>query len=145
MNMTKYSKMKCKAAAGMIFIMMAVLIFSGCGDAGASDDAAKSAAVDSAVKIECAVTVEGYCESETVQIPEGGSVYDALNATGADVSARKSAYGLYIEGINGRFEFDEGPTSGWVYTVNGERTSSSCDKFEVKAGDEIVWSYVDEL
>ena len=137
--------MKCKAAAGLVLIMMAALIFSGCGGAEASDDAAKSAAADSAVKIECVITVEGYCESEIVQIPESGSVYDALNETGADVSARKSAYGLYIEGINGRFEFDEGPTSGWVYTVNGERTSSSCDKYEVKAGDEIAWSYVDEL
>ena len=145
MDIMKYSKIKDKAAVCLIFIMMTALLFSGCSSGQDPAKSTDTAAADSAVKIECIITVEGHCESETVQIAKGGTVYDALNETGADVSARKSAYGLYIEGINGRFEFDEGPTSGWVYTVNGERTSSSCDKFEVNAGDEIVWSYVDEL
>lgn len=140
MDMMKYSKIKCKAVVCLLLMMLLVFL-CGCGEAETSE----AAAADSAVKSECTITVEDHCDAVTVEIPEGGTVYDALNETGADVSARKSAYGLYIEGINGRFEFDEGPTSGWVYTVNGERTSSSCDKFEVKAGDEIVWSYVDEL
>lgn len=123
----------------LVLMMIFSAVLCGCG-AGTED-----AVDDSEVKIECVISVEDYCKSETVQIPEGGSVYDALKATGVDVSARTTGYGLYIDGVDGRFEFDEGPTSGWVYTVNGERTSSSCDKFEVKAGDEIVWTYVNEL
>ena len=139
MDMMKYSKIKCKAAVCLL-LMLSVFLY-GCG----SGEAPGTSADDPAAKITCVITVEDHCEAVTVEIPEGGTVYDALIETGADVSARKSAYGLYIEGINGRFEFDEGPTSGWVYTVNGERTSSSCDKFEVKAGDEIVWSYTESL
>jgi hypothetical protein len=89
--------------------------------------------------------VDSYCSGKQIQLKGGESVYDILKKTGASVSARNTGYGLYVEGINGRFEFDEGPTSGWVYTVNGSRISKSCDKCEVNAGDKIVWSYVEEL
>ena len=129
----------------LVLAMILSALLCGCGSSEGSDDVTESSAADSAVKIECVITVEDHCDSVIVEIAEGGSVYDALQESGADVSARSTGYGLYIEGINGRFEFDEGPTSGWVYTVNGERTSSSCDKYEVKAGDVIVWKYVDEL
>lgn len=105
----------------------------------------KETSAEEIADMTCIITVDGFCTSKSVEIVDGSTVYDALKATGVDVSARSTGYGLYIEGIDGRFEFDEGPTSGWVYTVNGERTSFSCDKFEVKAGDEIIWSYVDEL
>lgn len=93
----------------------------------------------------CYITVDGYCSSKQIQLKGGESVYDILKATGADVSARNTGYGLYVEGINGRFEFDEGPTSGWVYTVNGTRPSTSCSNYEVKSGDKIVWTYVTEV
>lgn len=93
----------------------------------------------------CYITVDGYCSSNQIQIKGGESVYDILKATGASVSARNTGYGLYIEGINGRFEFDEGPTSGWVYTVNGTRPNTSCSNYEVKSGDKIVWTYVTEV
>lgn len=93
----------------------------------------------------CTITVDGYCSNKTIEIKEGDTVYDILKKTGANVSARTTGYGLYVEGINGRFEFDEGPTSGWVYTVNGSRISKSCDKCVVNAGDKIVWTYVTEL
>ena len=129
----------------LLLTMMLSVFMTGCGGAEGSDDVVGSSSADSADKIECVITVEDHCDSVTVEIAEGGSVYDALQESGADVSARNTGYGLYIEGINSRFEFDEGPTSGWVYTVNGERTSSSCDKYEVKEGDEIVWTYTEEL
>ena len=136
-------KLRNKKKSFIICLLLLLFVFmTGCGSAGTegSDNVAENADA-----ITCTVTVGDYCTFRTVEIAEGGSVYDALKATGADVSARNTGYGLYIEGINGRFEFDEGPTSGWVYTVNGERTSSSCDKYEVKAGDEIVWTYAEEL
>ena len=93
----------------------------------------------------CTITVDDFCSSKTIEIVEGETVYDILKKTGASVSARNTGYGVYIEGINGRFEFDEGPTSGWVYTVNGSRPSTSCNKYEVKSGDKIVWTYVEEM
>ena len=93
----------------------------------------------------CYITVDGYCSSKQIQLKGGESVYDILKESGASVSARNTGYGLYIEGINGRFEFDEGPTSGWIYTVNGTRPSTSCSNYEVKSGDKIVWTYVLEV
>lgn len=93
----------------------------------------------------CYITVDGYCSGKQIQLKGGESVYDVLKKSGASVSARNTGYGLYVEGINGRFEFDEGPTSGWVYTVNGTRPSTSCSNYEVKNGDKIVWTYVTEV
>jgi len=93
----------------------------------------------------CYITVDGYCSSKQIQLKGGESVYEILKKSGASVSARNTGYGLYIEGINGRFEFDEGPTSGWVYTVNGTRPNTSCSNYEVKSGDKIVWTYVTEV
>ena len=90
----------------------------------------------------CYITIEGYCSSKSITVKSGDSVYDILKRSGANVSARNTGYGLYIEGINGRYEFDEGPSSGWVYSVNGSRPSTSCSKYSVSSGDKIVWSYV---
>ena len=118
-------------------IMMSVLL-AGCGGGQAEDDSS----ADSGAVITCTISVDDFCNDKVVEIAEGGSVYDALEASGADISARKSTHGLYVEAINGRFEFDEGPSSGWVYTVNEERPSVSSDEYEVKADDKIVWEYV---
>lgn len=90
----------------------------------------------------CYITVEGYCSSKEVATKNGMTVYDVLKSSGANVSARTTGYGVYVEGINGRFEFDEGPDSGWVYTVNGNRINKSCDVCKVSSGDKIIWSYV---
>ena len=119
-------------------IMMVSVLLAGCGGGQAED----ASSADPAAVISCTISVDDFCSDKVVEIKEGGSVYDALEASGADISARKSTHGLYVEGINGRFEFDEGPSSGWVYTVNEERPSVSCDEYEVETDDKIVWEYV---
>lgn len=91
----------------------------------------------------CYISIEGNCSDKKMTIQSGESVYDILKRTGVNVSARNSKYGIYVEGIGGRFEFDEGPTSGWVYYVNGTEPSTSCDNYKVKSGDHIVWDYVE--
>lgn len=118
-----------------LVMMLSVLLY-GCG--GEKEEA--SAGPEATIT--CIISVDDFCSDKVVEIKEGGSVYDALKASGADIASRKSTHGLYVEGINGRFEFDEGPSSGWVYTVNEERPSVSCDEYEVEADDEIVWKYV---
>ncbi len=117
-------------------VMVMTILFCGC-----SENSGNTAPDDKTV-ISCTITVEDFCSDKAIEISEGGTVYDVLKATGAELSARKSTHGLYIEGINGRFEFDEGPTSGWVYTVNDERATVSCDEYQVEADDVIVWEYV---
>jgi len=119
-------------------IMMMSVMFAGCGGEQTED----SSSAEAETVITCNISVDDFCSDKVIEINEGESVYDALEASGADISARKSTHGLYVEGINGRFEFDEGPSSGWVYTVNEERPSVSCDEYEVEADDKIVWEYV---
>ena len=83
--------------------------------------------------------------TSTIEFNQGESVYDILkrssSAAGIPVSARKSSYGVYIEGINGLFEFDCGGASGWKYSVNGKTPGHSCSSHKVKNGDSIVWYY----
>ena len=64
-----------------------------------------------------------------------------LKKTGVSVSATNSEYGIYVEGINGKFEFDEGPESGWLYSVNGSTPNVSASKYSVKKGDKVKWYY----
>ena len=92
----------------------------------------------------CYVSVDDYCDGAQIKISSGDSAYTVLKKTGAVVSARKTQYGIYVEGINGLFEFDKGDTSGWMYSVNGVNPNKSCDKYKIKKGDQVVWYYVTE-
>lgn len=92
----------------------------------------------------CYISIEGYCSNKKIILQSEDTVYDILKRSGARVSASSTATGIYIEGINGRFEFDEGPTSGWVYYVNGSKPNKSCSKYTVGNGANIVWDYVTE-
>lgn len=67
------------------------------------------------------------------------------------LKARKLAYEtrgrgalFYVAGIDGLFEFDDGPTSGWKYRVNGKVESVGAGVYEPKPGDAIEWFYVSE-
>ena len=83
--------------------------------------------------------------TSTIEFKEGENVYDILkracSAAGIPMSARSSSMGIYVEGINGLFEFDCGGTSGWMYSVNGNTPNHSCSEHTVKNGDSIVWYY----
>lgn len=83
--------------------------------------------------------------TSTIEFNKGESVYDVLkrscSAAGIPMSARNSSMGIYVEGINGLFEFDCGGTSGWMYSVNGTTPNHSCSEHTVKNGDSIVWYY----
>ena len=49
---------------------------------------------------------------------------------------------VYIEGIGNLYEFDCGPQSGWMYSVNGVSPSVSASAYTLKSGDVLVWYYV---
>ena len=51
----------------------------------------------------------------------------------------------YVKGIDNLYEFDGGPLSGWVYSVNGETFSISCGQYIVTPGDVIEWKYTLDL
>ena len=49
---------------------------------------------------------------------------------------------VYVSAIGGVSEFDFGPTSGWMYSVNGVSPSVSASAYTLKSGDVLVWYYV---
>ena len=70
--------------------------------------------------------------------PGSTSVYEALCATGARLVGSSG----YIQGINGLFEKDCTPSSGWMYRVNGTPPIMSCGSYLLQGGEEIIWYYV---
>lgn len=73
-----------------------------------------------------------------VSVPLGSSVYEALCATGAQVSRGS---GGYVSAINGLSEFSNGPGSGWIYFVNGTSPGYSSALYELQGGESVNWIY----
>lgn len=54
----------------------------------------------------------------------------------------KNSFGsAYIKGISNLYEFDCGPSSGWVYRVNGEVPQKGASAYKLKNGDRVEWVY----
>ena len=97
------------------------------------------------------VTVDGSAGgagsgSATVSLPEGSTVYDALVATGVDVNARMTTFGMYVAGINGLSEkatIDGAnyPDSGWLYFVDGAWANRSSAAYQLADGMSIYWRF----
>jgi len=47
----------------------------------------------------------------------------------------------YIEGIHNLYEFDVGPLSGWMYSVNDWFPNYGCSKYALEDGDVVCWVY----
>lgn len=52
---------------------------------------------------------------------------------------------VYIEGIGNLYEFDCGPQSGWMYSVNGIYPGLGCSAYTLADGDVIVFQYTCDL
>ena len=140
-----------RLAAGAAALVLALTV-AACGGTPAtgSGDASADAGQEQQATVAVSVTIDataGEGESSTVDVdvPEGSTVYDALVATGADVNASDSDYGMYVAGINGLAGGDFGDMSGWMFEVNGEMAEVGCSQYELKAGDVVTWTYVTEF
>lgn len=86
-------------------------------------------------------------QSTAVEILSGDTAFDVLKrvCTENNISLEFTKTPLYnsyyIEGIGGLYEFDCGSSSGWIYSVNGERPSRSCSEYRLNDGDKIVFAY----
>jgi len=85
----------------------------------------------------------------TFEFQDGDTVYDVLRQAGRthgiSVSSRGTTFGIYIEGINGLFEFHGGPLSGWMYSVNGWYPNFGAARYFLQPGDRIEWNYTTDL
>ena len=52
---------------------------------------------------------------------------------------------VYIEGIGNIYEFDCGPQSGWMFSVNGIYPGLGCSAYTLADGDVIVFNYTCDL
>lgn len=124
------------------------LAVAACGAAPAASgdvsDAEDWSAIAVTVEID-ATAGEGEATSAEVELDEGATVYDALVATGVDVNASDSDYGMYVQGIDGLAGGDFGDMSGWMFEVNGEMAEVGCSQYELSDGDVVTWTYVTEF
>ena len=86
-----------------------------------------------------------------VEFTGGNSVFDVFRQTMrsekihfeyVDATAYDS---VYIEGIGNLYEFDCGPQSGWMYSVNDIYPGLGCSAYTLADGDVIVFSYTCDL
>ncbi|MBU5625985.1 DUF4430 domain-containing protein [Oscillibacter sp. MSJ-2] len=88
---------------------------------------------------------------QTVSFTEGESVFDVLlremrsSKTHLEYVNTPLYHSAYIEGIGNLYEFDGGPLSGWVYSVNGEFPNYGSSRYALQDGDSVVWQYTCDL
>ena len=85
--------------------------------------------------------------SAKLEMNNNETAYSLLLRTGLNVTtATYSQYaGVYVSAINGLAEFDGGPLSGWMYSVNGSFPNYSSSLYNLKDGDTVSWLYTLDL
>lgn len=118
-------------------------------DAAANDTATEQQAPEAAAADTIDVTVaidmpdNGMADGKVVEttIPAGGTAFDALEKSGATVQSEDGEYGKFVTAIDGIENGSQGASSGWVYTVNDQQVTESCDKCVLAEGDTVTWSF----
>ncbi len=73
------------------------------------------------------------------------TVYDILVEACRENEIQTETSAGYVSGINYIYEFDFGDLSGWMYFVNDEEASVSCNSYKLIDGDKIEWIYTCEM
>lgn len=150
----------------LFLLLTAVLqLLCACGTSGGAEQPS-----DTDGKIRCTVSVlcdTLYASPESCDaalyaiLPEGGvllpeteytaddgiTVFDVLTAVCREQklhlehSTSPVYSNSYIEGIGNVYEFDGGPLSGWMYSVNDVFPNFSASAYRVEDGDRIVFRY----
>lgn len=69
------------------------------------------------------------------------AVIKALLDARIDFEVEKYGWGLYFSVINGLRQREIRPTSGWLYSVNGNQASVGAQDYKLKGGETIVWRF----
>ena len=87
----------------------------------------------------------------TVEFSPGDSAFTVLqqvvkdNNLHMEYSNTPAYQSAYIEGIGNLYEFDCGPLSGWMYSVNGWFPNYACSEYELQDGDDVAFLYSCDL
>lgn len=81
-----------------------------------------------------------------IEVNSSSTAYSVLRElakqNGKSISTRGFGSTVYVSGIDGLKEFDHGPSSGWMYKVNGTPPNIGAGAYRLKAGDQVIWYYV---
>lgn len=81
-----------------------------------------------------------------IEVNSSSTAYSVLRElakqNGKSISTKGFGSTVYVSGIDGLKEFDHGPSSGWMYKVNGTPPNIGAGAYRVKAGDQVIWYYV---
>lgn len=87
-----------------------------------------------------------FFSKQAIEVEAGETVFSLLEKTGLSLDVdMNTQYGVYIRGIEGLSEMDEGPDSGWLYRVNGVFPGHSAALHRVYANDYVEWLYTRDL
>ena len=159
-----------KRIVKVLTLMLALLMLCGCGKTNTAEvaDTNGDGRLTCTLEIRCdtllgkldrmtpekAALVPGngiLLEAVELEFNGGESVFDVfrkvlrekkLHFEYVDASAYDS---VYIEGIGNIYEFDCGPQSGWMYSVNGVYPGLGCSAYTLADGDVIVFHYTCDL
>ena len=159
-----------KRIVKVLTMILALLMLCGCGKTNTADvaDTNGDGKLTCTLEVRCdtllgkldqmtpekaALVPENGILLETVELEFNGgeSVFDVfrkvlreekIHFEYVDASAYDS---VYIEGIGNIYEFDCGPQSGWMFSVNGVYPGLGCSTYTLADGDVIVFSYTCDL
>lgn len=81
-----------------------------------------------------------------IEVNSSSTAYSVLRElakqNGKSISTKGFGSTVYVSGIDGLREFDHGPSSGWMYKVNGTPPNIGAGAYRLKAGDQVIWYYV---
>lgn len=88
---------------------------------------------------------DGIIYTNDVAIYEGDTAFTILQRVTEKEKIAFDYTGLfdsrYVRGIAGIYEFDYGATSGWLFSVNGEKPNVSSANYILEDGDKVCWLY----
>lgn len=159
-----------KRIVKILISILALLMLCGCGNTNTADvaDTNGDGRLTCTLEVRCdtllgkldqmtpekAALVPGdgiLLETVELEFVGGESVFDVfrkvlreekIHFEYVDASAYDS---VYIEGIGNIYEFDCGPQSGWMYSVNGVHPGLGCSAYTLADGDVIVFNYTCDL
>ncbi|MDR0499955.1 MAG: DUF4430 domain-containing protein, partial [Coriobacteriales bacterium] len=112
------------------------------------EQAASSQQKSITLTIDASVIGQGYIVApRTVAFTQGETAFDVLRrecqtmGIHMEFSFNPMYNSSYIEGIGNLYEFDGGPNSGWLYSVNGWYPNYACSSYVLNNGDSVLFRY----
>lgn len=89
-------------------------------------------------------TLTPWITDRAVTVPAPATVLDVITAALAGEHTFTNAGGSYISAVDDLAEFDNGPLSGWMYTLNGTHPETDVARQTVQSGDRVILHYTDD-